>query len=107
MSSTTQAATAGSPDLAWMGPVLQRLLLLGLVVGIWWIGSRGTPAYILPGPEMVFRAIGDLVATPSFFRDLGASLGRVAAGLDIAPARGPPRGNAFVETPARRSLLQQ
>lgn len=85
-----QAATAGGRAAAT--PAAQRVLLVVSILLIWWAGSLSAPPYILPGPEAVGAAILRLAGTPSFFQDIGATLGRVGAGFAIALVLGVPLG---------------
>src|SRR5690554_3770099 len=89
------ASAVEAPGLSRFTPVIQRLGLLGLILAIWWLGARGMPAYILPGPEAVARAVGDLAATETFLVDVSATLYRVASGFVIALVLGVPLGIVF------------
>ena len=35
----------------------QRIVLVAVVVGIWWLSSLSVPHYILPGPARVWEAL--------------------------------------------------
>ncbi len=89
------ASAVEAPSLSRFTPVFQRLGLVALILAIWWMGARGMPAYILPGPEAVARAVGDLAATETFLVDVGATLYRVASGFVIALVLGVPLGIVF------------
>jgi NitT/TauT family transport system permease protein len=65
-----------------------RLALVGLVLLIWQIASLGTPSFILPAPARVADATMTLLASPSFFDDLGITAGRVCAGFALAAVIG-------------------
>ncbi len=77
------------------GAAAQRLFLVALILGVWWIGALNTPPYILPSPLAVGEAILRLVGSAGFLRDVGATLGRVGAGFAIALALGVPLGILF------------
>jgi NitT/TauT family transport system permease protein len=72
-----------------------RLALLAAILAVWWASSLRLPSYILPGPEAVVSQIGQLAQTPTFFTDIGTTLGRVAAGFLIALVLGTPLGIVF------------
>lgn len=78
-----------------IGLILQRLLLLALVVGLWWYGASRVPAFVLPGPDKVLDALVRLVHSASFFNDLGATMGRVLTGFLLAVLVGTPLGLAL------------
>ena len=67
---------------------LRRLLLVLVILLIWIVASTGVPAFVLPGPARVWTAWRGLVATDSFWRDLGATFGRVVVGFLLAAVAG-------------------
>jgi NitT/TauT family transport system permease protein len=67
---------------------LRRLLLALVILLIWIVASTGVPAFVLPGPLRVWNAWRGLVATDSFWRDLGATFGRVVVGFLLAAVAG-------------------
>ena len=79
---------------AWFTLVLQRSLLLGAVLTLWWFGASRMPAFVLPGPERVLTALIALVQTPTFLHDVGATLYRVAMGFVLGAIVGTPLGLA-------------
>jgi NitT/TauT family transport system permease protein len=66
----------------------QRILLALLILVIWYVAASGAPAFVLPGPQRVWTAWRALVATDSFWRDLGATFGRVMVGFALAAVAG-------------------
>ena len=64
--------------------LLQRLVLIGLLVGIWWLFSLSVPHYILPGPARVWDALKRVAAGGDLWSNLGITLWRVAVGFVIA-----------------------
>lgn len=78
------------PDL-----VAQRLGLLALIIGVWWLLSLRMPHFILPGPPRVLDALGMLVANGDLWTNLGITLGRVGIGFGLATAIGLPLGIIF------------
>jgi len=88
-----QQIHAPSPARKWRpGLVAQRVVLVGLIIVIWWIGSLGTPHFILPGPPRVFEALAMISANGDLWHNLGITLGRVAAGFVLAAVIGLPLG---------------
>jgi NitT/TauT family transport system permease protein/sulfonate transport system permease protein len=71
--------------------VAERLLAEGLVVAAlagWWLMSLKLPAFVLPGPQQVLKALGALFFEPSFLVHTAASAARVVASVLIALALG-------------------
>jgi NitT/TauT family transport system permease protein len=64
--------------------LLQRLVLIGLLVGIWWLFSLSVPHYILPGPVRVWEALKRIAAGGDLWSNLGITLWRVTVGFVIA-----------------------
>lgn len=64
--------------------LLQRLVLIGLLVGIWWLFSLSVPHYILPGPVRVWEALKRIAASGDLWSNLGITLWRVTVGFVIA-----------------------
>lgn len=79
---------------------LQRLLLVAAVALLWWYAAGRVPSFVLPGPEKVFAAVGNLVSSDTFFHDLGATLGRVFSGFALATLVGTPLGLVLGGSPA-------
>lgn len=77
----------------------QRVVLVVLLLGVWWIAARRMPVFVMPGPERVAQALVTLLHSPSFFRDLGATLYRVLAGFALAAVVGAPLGVALGASP--------
>jgi NitT/TauT family transport system permease protein len=70
----------------------QRLSLLAIFLILWWLAAQRVPAFILPGPEITWNALLDLIATGTFAEDLGITLYRVVAGFLLAALVGTPLG---------------
>jgi NitT/TauT family transport system permease protein len=66
----------------------RRVLLVLIILLIWIVASNGVPAFVLPGPLRVWTAWRALVASDTFWRDLGATFGRVVVGFAIAAVVG-------------------
>jgi NitT/TauT family transport system permease protein len=75
------------PDL-----VAQRLALVALLVGVWWLVSLPMPHFVLPGPPRVFEALRMISASGDLWHNLAITLGRVAAGFVLATLVGLPLG---------------
>lgn len=95
-----------APARAGLPAGLQPVLFLALILACWWIGSLGTPPYILPSPELVGRAILRLAQTKTFLADVGATLGRVATGFVLALLIGVPLGILFGSNRALGSFFE-
>jgi NitT/TauT family transport system permease protein len=80
---------------AWSSTLAQRLLLLGGFVAVWWLGSLGTPTYILPSPPAVVTALGNIATRPTFYDDVWATFFRVFVGFIGALILGVPLGILF------------
>ena len=80
------------PRRGWGGRIAQRLLLVGAIVGIWWVGSLGVPHFVLPGPPRVWEALLALMSSGDLWSNLGITLGRVATGFVLATLIGLPLG---------------
>src|SRR5919109_1311129 len=70
----------------------QRLVLVVLVVGAWWLLSLSVPHYILPGPKRVWDALRVIVDNRDLWSNLGITLWRVAVGFLFATLAGLPFG---------------
>lgn len=70
----------------------QRLGLVGLIVGLWWVLSLGSPHYILPGPPRVLEAFQLIAGSGELAQHLGITLYRVLVGFLLAAATGVPLG---------------
>jgi NitT/TauT family transport system permease protein len=74
---------------------VQRLVLIGVFVGIWWLFSLSVPHYILPGPTRVWGALKLIAASGDLWSNLGITLWRVAVGFVFATLVGLPFGIVF------------
>ena len=63
---------------------VQRLVLVALLIGIWWLFSLSVPHYILPGPPRVWQALTLIAANGDLWSNLGITLWRVTVGFVIA-----------------------
>ena len=63
---------------------LQRLVLVALFIGVWWLFSLSVPHYILPGPARVWQALTLIAANGDLWSNLGITLWRVTVGFVIA-----------------------
>jgi NitT/TauT family transport system permease protein len=75
--------------------LLQRVALIGSILGVWWVLALGVPHYILPGPVRVWNSLLQISANGDLWSNLGITLGRVAAGFILATAIGLPLGILF------------
>ncbi len=73
----------------------QRLALVGVILGAWWLLALGVPHYILPGPARVWTALSEISANGDLWHNLGITLGRVGAGFLLATLIGLPLGIVF------------
>ena len=62
----------------------QRLALLGLVIGVWWIYSLGEPHFKFPGPPRVYEAFKLILGNGDLWRNLAITLERVSIGFLLA-----------------------
>ena len=64
--------------------LLQRVVLVASLIGIWWLFSLSVPHYILPGPARVWQALMLIAANGDLWSNLGITLWRVSVGFIIA-----------------------
>ncbi len=72
--------------------IVQRLVLVAVIVGIWWLFSLSVPHYILPGPTRVWEALKLIAGNGDLWINLGITLWRVAVGFVVATLVGLPFG---------------
>ncbi|HEY9445867.1 MAG TPA: ABC transporter permease [Burkholderiales bacterium] len=72
--------------------VAQRVALVALIVGIWWLASLSMPHFVLPGPPRVLEALQTIAGNGDLWNNLGITLGRVAVGFVLATLSGLPIG---------------
>jgi NitT/TauT family transport system permease protein len=72
--------------------IIQRVALVGMLVGIWWLISLRLPHFILPGPPRVWDALERISASGELWSNLGITLWRVVLGFIFATAIGLPFG---------------
>lgn len=84
---------ARTPARRWrIDLAAQRLALVVLLVGIWWIVSLPLPHFVLPGPPRVLAALQSISSSGDLWQNLGITLGRVAVGFLFASVIGLPLG---------------
>jgi NitT/TauT family transport system permease protein len=64
--------------------LLQRVVLVASLIGIWWLFSLSVPHYILPGPARVWQALRLIAANGDLWSNLGITFWRVTVGFVIA-----------------------
>jgi NitT/TauT family transport system permease protein len=72
--------------------VIERLLLVAVFVGLWWICALSVPHYILPGPQRVWEALKLIAANGDLWTNLVITFWRVALGFIFAAITGLPFG---------------
>jgi NitT/TauT family transport system permease protein len=88
-----QQIHAPAPARKWrLDLIAQRLALVAIIVGVWWVASLPLPHFVLPGPPRVFEALTALSASGDLWSNLGITLGRVATGFVMATLIGLPLG---------------
>lgn len=74
------------------GLVGQRLALLGVIIGLWWLASLKVPHYIVPGPPRVYDAFKLILGNGDLWVNLGITLERVCIGFALAALVSVPLG---------------
>ncbi len=92
MTEFTETRPLPTPRRVRFDLVAQRLALVGLIVGIWWLASLRIPHYILPGPERVYGAYQLILANGDLWANLGITLERVGIGFVLAMLVSVPAG---------------
>jgi NitT/TauT family transport system permease protein len=88
-----QQIHAPAPGRKWRLDLIgQRLALVAIIIGVWWLASLPLPHFVLPGPPRVLEALTGLSASGDLWSNLGITLGRVAAGFIMATLIGLPLG---------------
>lgn len=64
--------------------ILQRLVMLVIFLGIWWLASQRLPAFVLPGPASTWQALVSLWQGDQLLHDVGITFGRVVSGFLLA-----------------------
>jgi len=75
-----------------LGLLAQRVLLVAVMVGVWWLSSLSVPHYILPGPTRVWEALHLITGNGDLWSNLGITFWRVAVGFVFATLVGLPFG---------------
>ena len=65
-----------------------RVALLASLLAIWQVASLGAPPFVLPSPMRVWEAWTVLVASPTFWKDLGVTFERIVTGFALAAVFG-------------------
>jgi NitT/TauT family transport system permease protein len=88
-----QQIHAPGPARKWRADlVVQRISLVLILIGLWWLVSLPMPHFVLPGPPRVFEALRTISANGDLWHNLAITLGRVAAGFILATLVGLPLG---------------
>ena len=74
------------------GLLAQRVLLVAVMVGVWWLSSLSVPHYILPGPTRMWEALQIITGNGDLWGNLGITFWRVAVGFVFATLVGLPFG---------------
>ncbi|HEV2007525.1 MAG TPA: ABC transporter permease [Burkholderiales bacterium] len=74
------------------GLVGQRLALLAVITGVWWLASLRIPHYILPGPPRVYAAFKLIIGNGDLWTNLVITLERVCIGFVLAALISVPLG---------------
>jgi NitT/TauT family transport system permease protein len=82
----------GASRILRLDLVAQRLMLIALIIGIWWIFSLSMPHYILPGPQRVWDALQRISANGDLWSNLATTLWRVSVGFAFSTVVGLPFG---------------
>lgn len=95
MSETPAAPLRATPSRFRAGIIAQRLGLVAVILGVWWVCSLGVPHYILPGPARAWNALVQISASGDLWHNLGITLYRVGIGFVMATLIGLPLGILF------------
>jgi len=79
----------------WFSLLVQRLMLLGIFIVVWWVASRHMPSFVFPGPVTTWYAVKMLWHSASFSHDVGITFSRVLSGFLLATVIGTPLGLAL------------
>ncbi len=85
----------GTTRMLRLDLLLQRIALVGTILGVWWVLALGVPHYILPGPVRVWTALTQISSNGDLWSNLGITLGRVGTGFILATVIGLPLGIVF------------
>src|SRR5262245_10419225 len=70
----------------------QRIALVAVFIGVWWLASLSVPHYILPGPARVWEALQLIARNGDLWSNLGITFWRVTVGFVFATLVGLPFG---------------
>lgn len=87
--------------------VWPKLAAIALGLGLWQavVWSRWKPEYVLPGPDKVLPALGDLLRSATFWRALGITMRRAVTGYTVALVIGSVIGIAVARIRLLRSAV--
>ena len=89
----SEHATLAAPRSGMrIGLVGQRLALLAVLLGIWWLCSLRLPHYVLPGPQRVWDALMLIAGNGDLWNNLAITLERVSIGFVLATLISVPLG---------------
>ena len=74
---------------------VQRIVLAGLFLFGWYLVSARVPAFVLPGPDAVFRVFLSLLSSSTFWKDVLDTARRVISGFVLAAVVGSVLGVVF------------
>ncbi len=84
---------ARTPARRWRADLIaQRIALVAILIGAWWLVSLPLPHFILPGPHRVFQALELIAANGDLWQNLGITFARVVSGFALASLVGLPLG---------------
>src|SRR5450830_1262362 len=61
--------------MRWISLLLQRGVLVAIIAMAWLLASARVPSFVLPGPAKVWTALHTIAHSPSFWHDIGTTLG--------------------------------
>ena len=81
--------------MKFLSVLVQRIVLAGLFLFGWYLVSSRVPAFVLPGPDAVFRAFLSLLSSSTFWKDVLDTARRVISGFVLAAVVGSVLGVVF------------
>jgi NitT/TauT family transport system permease protein len=75
-----------------IGSIVERLVLVAGLVGVWWVLSLSAASYVLPSPARVWSALALIAARGDLWQNLGITFWRVGCGFVVAAVVGLPLG---------------
>ncbi|HEY2428526.1 MAG TPA: ABC transporter permease subunit, partial [Acidimicrobiales bacterium] len=100
------AGTTGSIARAWAA-AWPKVAALALAVGLWQavVWSHWKPAFVLPGPGPVLRALGHDAGTAAFWQAAATTMRRAAVGYGLAVVIGLALGGLVARSRILRSAV--